>query len=99
MHTMASSKSLCTAREREQESQQHYISAQRLLRETWSSSCQISLITGPDTAAGRTMRLLTLTVRNITREDAFRNHHLTVARCRRLSDLQGERSKPHSVLV
>ena len=48
-----------------------YISAQRLLRKTWSaggsSSCQISSFTRPDAATERTMRVLIYN-RNIARE-------------------------------
>ena len=47
-----------------------YISAQRLLRKTWSaggsSSCQISSFTRPDAVAERTMRVLVPTVTSDT---------------------------------
>ena len=77
----------------------HYISAQRLLRETWSSSCQISSITGLDTAAERTMRVLVLTVTSHVKTRPVRNHHLTVARCRRLRAMLVARLLTDTVFV
>ena len=69
----------------------HYISAQRLLRETWSGQL-------PDlydySARHRdfTLDASASTNRNVAREDVVQKHHQTAARCRRL--LAGEPRHP-----